>query len=515
MGLLQVIPMLWPAIICRFSIDASSVLEQDTAKVVKNECHHEPLQPHLCNRNEEAARQEAICYPFNCTLIARHRRFTATLTKLRISLLITLTLLTGLYQVAAQSFVLTSSPGVGSTPVCVIAADINGDAKVDLISANLNGGTLTVLTNNGNGSFTFSATLEVGSEPFSVAAADINGDGRVDLVCANFGDNTLTVLTNNGNGVFGSNATYNVGNAPQSVVAADVNGDGKVDLICANWADNTLTVLTNDGKGKFTVSSTNAVGGSPAFVAAADLNGDGNVDLISANCFAGTLTILTNNGLGVFGSNAIYTVGGSPVCLAVADVNGDGKPDLISANSYINTLSVLTNAGNGRFVLASTLSTGVDFWPQSVVAADINGDGKEDIIFVNFNDFGIPGTLTVLTNNGTGEFTNSFSFEVGEGPYCVVASDVNGDGKLDLITANHMDDTLSVLIAVPTLAINSSGRDVLVSWPSAWTNWTLQQNSNLAMTNWSASTGIADDRTNKSITVTSPTDNLFFRLSNP
>jgi hypothetical protein len=67
----------------------------------------------------------------------------------------------------------------------------------------------------------------------SVTAADVNGDGKVDLISANNVNNTITVLTNNGKGVFGSNATYLVGD-PGSVIAADVNGDGKPDLIVVN-----------------------------------------------------------------------------------------------------------------------------------------------------------------------------------------------------------------------------------------------------------------------------------------
>jgi len=89
-----------------------------------------------------------------------------------------------------------------------VAADVNGDGKMDLISANLGpsampiGTTLTVLTNNGSGLFALSSSPTVGPGPNAVVAADVNGDGKVDLISANFGTNTLTVLTNNGSGGF-------------------------------------------------------------------------------------------------------------------------------------------------------------------------------------------------------------------------------------------------------------------------------------------------------------------------
>jgi hypothetical protein len=190
--------------------------------------------------------------------------------------------------------------------------------------------------------------------------------------------------------------------------------------------------------------------------------------------------------------------------------------DLISANGYDNTLSVLTNDGSGGFVLASTLSVGLD--PTWVTAADVNGDGKPDLICANFND----NTLSVLTNDGSGGFSLAVTCVVGEHPRWGVAADVNGDGKVDLVSANagpapliSTGGTLSVLLNVPTLAINNSSSGIEVSWPSSWTNWTLQQNLDLTTTNWLASDDISDNGTNKGLNITSPTGNLFFRLLHP
>jgi len=288
-------------------------------------------------------------------------------------------------------------------------------------------------------SFNLSSTPGVGGNPLSVAAANINGDGKLDLISANYADNTLSVLTNDGHGGFVLASSLSVGSSPYSIVAADVNGDGKVDLISANQHGNTLSVLTNDGHGGFSLSYTYTVGLQPLSVVAADVNGDGKVDLISANGSDDTLTVLTNNGSGSFAPSGIYAVGITPVCVVATDVNGDGKLDLISANRDANTLSVLTNDGHGGFVLATTLAVGSTPW--SVTTADVNGDGKVDLISANQAD----NTLTILTNNGNGGFVPASTLAVGSGPFSVMAADVNGDGKVDLISVNEYGNTLSVL----------------------------------------------------------------------
>jgi len=236
--------------------------------------------------------------------------------------------------------------------------------------------------------------------------------------------------------------------------------------------------------------------------------------------------VLTNNGSGVFVSNATYTVGHEPFSVIAADINGDGKVDLISANQG-GTLSVLTNNGTGGFGSNATYNVGGDL--VSVVAADVNGDGYVDLICANQNS----NTLTVLTNDGSGNFTLASSPTVGYGPCSVTAADVNGDGKLDLISANkgaspNFNGTLSVLIntsispppnSTPSLNINHLSNGVLVSWPSASAGWSLQQNMGLTTANWSPSGyngyAIDDDGTNKSLLIIPPKGNLFFRLLHP
>jgi hypothetical protein len=136
-----------------------------------------------------------------------------------------------------------------------------------------------------------------------------------------------------------------------------------------------------------------------------------------------------------------YVVGLYPWSVVATNVNGDDEVDLICANAGNGTLTVLTNNGSGGFVLA--LSPDVSHDPYSVTAADVNGDGIIDLISANSGSGG--NILSVLTNTGSGGFVLCSSPGVDTNPVSVVAADVNGDGKMDLISANANANTLSVL----------------------------------------------------------------------
>jgi len=301
----------------------------------------------------------------------------------------------------------------------------------------------------------------------SIAVGDVNADGKPDLVVANdciasanvfgcIGNGTVVVLLGNGDGTFQTAVTYDSGGLyANSIAVADINGDGKLDVVVANA--NSVTVLLGKGDGTFQSAVNYASGASS--VAIADVNGDGKLDLVVANCCAtsdgsgaaGTVGVVLGNGDGTFQTAVTYDSGGSGAnSVAVADVNGDGAPDLVVANNCVSPAScatggvgVLLGNGDGTFQTAVIYDSG-GLFAYSVAVADVNADGKPDLVVVNYcttvDNTGscqnVAGTVGVLLGNGDGTFQTAVIYDSGGLlAYSVAIADVNGDGKLDLAVA--------------------------------------------------------------------------------
>src|SRR5204862_415386 len=131
--------------------------------------------------------------------------------------------------------------------------------------------------------------------------------------------------------------------------------------------------------------------------------------------------------------------GTGPIAVAVADVNSDGKPDLIIANYLSDDISVVLGDGVGGFTAAadSPIATG-GVHPYSVALADVSGDGRPELVTANFGS----DDVSVLLGNGAGGFTAAGSpiATGGLGPISVAVADFNGDSSPDVVTANLLSD---------------------------------------------------------------------------
>ena len=331
-----------------------------------------------------------------------------------------------------------SEVAMGIFPRSVVAADVNGDGNLDLLTANATSNTVSVRLNNGLGVFSGSQEVGVGTTPLSVATADIDGDGDLDLLAANSGANTVSVRLNNGSGTFGGGSEVAVGNTPYSIVAADVDGDGDLDFLAANDFGNTVSVRLNSGSGAFSGTQEVPVGNMAISLVAADVDGDGDLDFLTANNFGNTVSVRLNDGTGTFGGTQEVAVGASPVGVVAADVDGDGDLDLLTANQTPNTVSVRLNNGLGIFGSGSEVAVGLG--PVKLTAADIDGDGDLDLLTANNLD----NTASIRLNNGLGSFSGGSEVAMGTRTNSVTAADVDGDGDLDLLTANTTANTVSV-----------------------------------------------------------------------
>jgi hypothetical protein len=330
-----------------------------------------------------------------------------------------------------QSAVTYNSGGQNAFRVAL--ADVNGDGKSDVLVANLcslcDHGIVSVLLGNGNGTLQAARSYSSGGiTARSLAVADVNQDGKLDVMVTNGCENvalcptgSVGVLLGNGDGTFRTAHLYNSG-APvaSSVAVADLNGDGKPDLVIANQNDSSklgvVGVLLGNGNGTFQAAKTYSSGGSEAFsIAVGDVNQDGKLDVAVMNVsFAnsrpntGAVGVLLGNGDGTLQAVKTYGSGGFlATSIALADLNRDGKLDVVGTNwgNVSSNVGVLLGNGDGTFLNAQTYKTGGQS-ANWVTAADVNGDGKIDLVVAN-DEGGEAGTGTVSVLLGTAKFVTT------------------------------------------------------------------------------------------------------------
>ena len=360
----------------------------------------------------------------------------------------------------------------GSNAVSIVAADFNNDGYLDLATLDRDSSEISVFINNGSGTFSgpsfyggWAGNNGDGENPQQIAAADFNHDGKMDLVVtasSYYGAGTA-ILFGNGDGTFQQPAvSYATDIHLSSVAVGDFNGDGVPDVVASSDPLDTLTVLLNKGDGSFKgardyepfiISTTNIRGGfpnnfpQPVSVAFGDFNGDGKPDLAVSDNANIDVAIYLNNGDGTFTENANYRTDPTqysygPNNVTVADLNGDGKLDLVVGGSSGTSFSTLLGNGDGTFQPAVVYQQNLG-GSTTLAVADVNGDGIPDVVFNGTNTYlgANPNVLYVALGNGDGTFkapvaTSDICSNSGFGPILYVAvADVNGDGKPDTLAS--------------------------------------------------------------------------------
>ena len=341
----------------------------------------------------------------------------------------------------------------GDVPTSMKPADLDGDGDLDLAVAVNGSNTVAWYENDGTAPFPKQTITTDLSGVSSIYATDIDGDGDPDLVASAEGNatgtdgQTISWFENQigESGGFASRKiiTNNV-SEPAEVYAADVNGDGDPDVLSASWSDNRVAWYENqvgdpgadsDGFGaQQTIFQQSA--SYPQSVSAADLDGDGDLDVLTGSEDDDRLAWHENqigepeaDGDGFGPRQVISTAYDWPEPVQAADLNGDGRLDVLVASHQNNTVAWHENQGDGRFSAQKT----IDNVPGAteVATGDLDGDDDLDIVLGASN-----GEVKWYENDGSGGFSPRTITGAFGKTGVVATADLDGDGTLDALSAD-------------------------------------------------------------------------------
>lgn len=353
----------------------------------------------------------------------------------------------------------TFTPGdvlaTGVNPTAVVAADLDGDGRLDLAVANLGSASVSIFLGTGGGHFAPFGSVAVGPNPNSLSLGDLDG-ARADLTVVCSGDDTLWTFLGLGNGTFAFQQSFVMagGGVPGGVAVLPFDAAFGAEVAVTvgfGGAAPTGQVRVFPGNGDGTTGTT----ALPLFVpfcglasglATGDVDGDGRIDLVTAHPFTGGFTYARSSGAGTWISAFTVPTGSGTSGVALARLDGDGLLDYASTNA--NAASVSIRLGRGAAVptptLPSEIPVGPSPWP--IAAGDFNGDGRQDLAV------GITGagseSIQVLLGRGDGTFDAAPALLPMPGdPASLCVGDFDGNGRADLAACDFDGATLRLFLA--------------------------------------------------------------------
>lgn len=383
--------------------------------------------------------------------------------------------------------------GLGSTlaqtggPYKVAAADVTGDGIVDLVLSYDAIGVISVEQGDGQGEFKSLAINDLNDRIFprnaqNLCLADVDSDGLLDLVTGissnppEFRDTELTeeqlapkwkgdvvVARNAGSGRFEPKTTYTVPSESKGVALVDLDNDGQLDLMYIARGSGYKgdlqrgRLFVRQGLGDFQFGSALECDAGPSayYVETADLDNDGYLDILVPAAHSDTVHYVMSSGQSVLAAGTAIKaklLRASPIPgyrghgindVRAADFNNDGNLDLVTANLGTNCISIFPGNGNGTFQIDKLLDAGE--YGAFLAVGDLDNDGDTDFVITHWTK---RKATSVFLNRGGAEFFPRKEYTTGLGNYGVALADVNGDGNLDIVTANYQARSYSLLIGI-------------------------------------------------------------------
>lgn len=342
--------------------------------------------------------------------------------------------------------------GVTRFPRDIAVGDIDSDGLLDVVTAHSQNSSIDV-TFGAIGGLGARRSYSLRYPARSLALADLNKDGRLDVLASTGG--AINLLFGKG-GDFGSPGNLSLDFNAGALKVADLDRNGILDFAVVDYDYWGIVALYASAGGNYNVEDRYRylMDDRPSRLTIADIDRDGRLDFVATTADTNRVTVLLLRSRGAFEAGGSFATGARPWAVETVDINGDEWLDIVVANEASNNVSVLLSQPNGTqwngFEDQRLYPVGNA--PSAIAVGDVNGDGLPDLVVANENPGIPPGTVSVLLNRG-GEggafdgFEQQLVFDVGSGPRALALGDFDGDGWLDVVTANHDSDNLSLLLS--------------------------------------------------------------------